>query len=239
MLRAFPKRSLWYQRAVRRLRLGQALAVACVATACGQPVTAPDPSRTESRGPESQVNPSNIGRVRADLPPGYELTELRRPASPVALWGFGPGWVTEPPQCGALAGPATDEATTRGWSASGPGGIVHAVVTGSPAAPVALDPAVLAECGGWTVASGNTTGTVDLIDAPVIDGATTVGMSTAAATVVEGGTATTTTAATFGAYLGDYLTFVTVVSDPGSPNPALGQEFAADLLVETVSALRG
>jgi imidazolonepropionase-like amidohydrolase len=37
----------------------------------------------------------------------------------------------------------------------------------------------------------------------------------------------------------DYLAFVTVVADPGSPNPALGQEFAADLLVKTVSALRG
>ena len=43
----------------------------------------------------------------------------------------------------------------------------------------------------------------------------------------------------FSAYLGDYLVFVTVVTDPGSPNPALGQEFAADLLVKTVSALRG
>ena len=138
-----------------------------------------------------------------------------------------------------LAGPATDDATTKGWSGSGPGGIVHAVVTGSPTSPVAFDPAVLAECGQWTVISGNTTGTVNLIGAPVIDDATTVGMDTVAKTVVEGGTETTSAVYTFSAYLGDYLAYVTVVTDPGSPNPALGQEFAADLLVKTVSALRG
>jgi hypothetical protein len=135
--------------------------------------------------------------------------------------------------------PATDGATTRGWSGSGPGGIVHAVVIGSPSAPVGLDPAVLAECGQWTVASGNTAGTVNLIEAPPIDGATTVGMATVAKTVVEGGTETTSTASTFSAYVGDCLAFVTVVTDPGSPNPPLGQDFAAELLVKTVSALRG
>ena len=64
-------------------------------------------------------------------------------------------------------------------------------------------------------------------------------MDTVAKTVVEGGTETTSTAYTFGAYLGDYLAFVTVVMEPGSPNPPLGQDFAADLLVKTVSALRG
>ena len=161
------------------------------------------------------------------------------PAAPVTFWGFGPGWVAEPPRCGVLGSPAGDGATTIGWSGSGPGGIVHTVVIGSPEAPVTFDPAVLAECGQWTVFSGNTTGTVSLIDAPPIDGATTVGMATDANTVVEGGTETASTANTFSAYLGEYLVFVTVVTDPGSPNPVLGQEFAADLLVKTVSALRG
>jgi len=89
------------------------------------------------------------------------------------------------------------------------------------------------------VMSGNTTGTVNLIDAPAIDGATTVGMDTGAVTVVEGGTETASAAYTFSAYFADYLAFVTVVTDPGSPNPPLGQKFAADLLVKTVTALRG
>jgi uncharacterized protein DUF5642 len=64
-------------------------------------------------------------------------------------------------------------------------------------------------------------------------------MDTRADTVVEGGTQTVSAAYTFSAYFQDHLAFVAVVTDPGSPNPPLGQEFAADLLVKTVSALRG
>lgn len=224
---------------MRRFGLATALAVTSVVAGCGQSGSPPTTSTTAPSAADSRVNPANIGRVRGDLPAGYEVADLSGPAAPVAFWGFGPGWVTEPPQCGVLAGPATDDATTKGWSGSGPGGIVHAVVTGSPSSPVTFDPAVLAECGQWTVISGNTTGTVNLIDAPAIDGATIVGMDTVAKTVVEGGTETTSAVYTFSAYLGDYLAFVTVVADPGSPNPPLGQEFAADLLVKTVSALRG
>jgi len=223
---------------VRRSWFSQALVLSCVVAACGQHGTSPATSTTPS-GAEFQVNPANITRARGALPSGYEVGDISGPASPVAFWGLGPGWTAEPSACGVLAGPAGDDSTTKGWSASGPGGIVHAVVTGSPTAPITFDPAVLDECGQWTVTSGNTTGTVDLIDAPPIDGAATVGMATVAKTVVEGGTETTSTANTFSAYLGDYLTFVSVVTDPGSPNPPLGQEFAAELLVKTVSALRG
>lgn len=230
---------LWYQTGVRRIGLFHAVAVLWVVAACGQPTTSSQGSSTTTTVAKPQVNPAKISRVRTELPPGYEVADLSGPASAAGFWGFKPGWVTEPTQCGVLAGPATDAATTKGWSGSGPGGIVHAVVTGSPTSPITLDPAVLAECGHWTVTSGNTTGTVDLVDAPAIDSATTVGMTTSATTVVEGGTETSSSASTFSAYFGDYLAFVTVVTDPGSPNPALGQEFAADLLVKTVSALRG
>jgi hypothetical protein len=209
--------------------------VLCVLPACGQPGTSPAPRTTASSQARTHVNPANITRARADLPAGYEVTNLTGPASPVAFWGLGPGWTAEPAPCGLLAAPSGDESTTKGWSASGPGGIVHAAVIGH----VTFDPASLAGCGQWTVTSGNTTGTVNLVDAPAVEGATTVGMATDAKTVVEGGTETTSTASTFSAYLDDYLVFVTVVTDPGSPNPPLGQEFAADLLVKTVAALRG
>jgi hypothetical protein len=224
---------------VRRFGVATLLVATCVMAACGQSGSPPEPSPTASPTGDSQVNPARISRVRGDLPAGYEVADIGGPASPVGFWGFKPGWVTEPAQCGVLAGPVTDDATTKGWSGSGPGGIVHAAVTGSPTSPVAFDSAVLADCGQWTVISGNTTGTVSLIDAPAIDGATTVGMDAQANTVVEGGTETASAAYTFSAYFGDYLAFVTVVTDPGSPNPALSQEFAADLLVKTVSALRG
>jgi Domain of unknown function (DUF5642) len=156
----------------------------------------------------------------------------------VASWGFGPEWLADPPHCAALASPVEVATSTRGWSGSGPGGIVYAVVSGRQA-PVDFDPTLVGSCGHWTLTSGHTTGTVTLVDAPVIEGAATVGMATTATTVVEGGTETNSQAYTFTAYLGEYLAFVTVVTDPGSPNPPLGQDFAAALLVETVSALRG
>ena len=185
------------------------------------------------------MNPANIERVRGELPAGYEVAEVSGRASPLAFWGFGADWTADPPQCGALADPVADGATTRGWAGSGVGGIVYAVVTGSPPAQVPFDPALIAECGQWTLASGHTTGTVTLVPAPTVGGAATVGMTTEATTVVEGGTETHSRAHTFTAYLGDYVAFVTVVTDPGSPDPALGPDFAAALLVNTVSALRG
>jgi hypothetical protein len=212
----------------------------CVA-ACGQGGPASSATSTTASSRQSgQLTPANIDRVRGELPVDYEVADVVGRGSPVAFWGFGPDWVADPPQCGTLARPVVDGATTRGWSGSGAGGIVYAVVTGSlPAPGVTFDPAVVGECGQWTVASGHTTGSVTLVEAPRIDGAATVGMATAAKTVVEGGTETYSRADTFTAYLGDYLAVVTVVTDPGSPNPQLGQDFAAALLVKTVSALRG
>jgi Domain of unknown function (DUF5642) len=177
-------------------------------------------------------------RVRADLPAGYEVADTSGRDSPVASWGFGREWVAEPPQCAALASPVEAAGSTRGWSGSGPGGIVYAVVSGSQT-PLDFDPALVEGCGHWTLTSGHTAGIVTLVDAPVIQGAPTVGMATTATTVVEGGTETHSQAYTFTAYLGEYLAFVTVVTDPGSPNPPLGQDFAAALLVKTVSAVRG
>jgi hypothetical protein len=231
-------RSLCYQQRVRLLASIAAVAL-CVA-GCGQP---PGPSSSASSTVPSStavpVDPANIARVRTELPAGYELADIAGLAGPAAMWGFGPGWTADPPQCGALADPVVDAAVTRGWSGSGGGGIVYAVVTGSPPAPVGLDPALIAECGHWTLTAGHTSGSVTFIAAPAIDGVATVGMSTATTTVVEGGTETHSHADTFTAYLGDYVTVVTVVTDPGSPNPPLGQEFAAELLVKTVSALRG
>jgi hypothetical protein len=203
-------------------------------TACGQsPSSAPS---TATSGASTSVNPARIERVRVDLPSGYEVAPLAGRAAPLAFWGFGPGWTADPPRCLALADPVADAATTRGWSASGAGGIVYAVVAGSAAT---LDRSLIDECGQWTVSAGRTSGSVTSVAAPAIDGAATVGLSTTATTVVEGGTETHSHVDTFTAYLGDYVAFITVVTDPGSPNPALGQDFAAELLVKTVSALRG
>jgi hypothetical protein len=204
----------------------------CVAACRGTPASAPS---TATSGSSTQVNPARIERVRTELPSGYEVAGLPGRAAPVALWGLGPDWTADPQRCGPLADPVAG-ATTQGWSASGGGGIVYAVVAASTAT---LDPSLIDECGQWTVSAGHTSGSITLVAAPAIDGAATVGLSTTATTAVEGGGETHSHADTFTAYLGGYVAFVTVVTDPGSPNPALGQDFATELLVKTVSALRG
>ena len=179
-----------------------AVALAAGLTACSSapaPV-AGTPSAVNAAAP---INPARVERSRAALPDGYEITAYQGPAAPVALWGMRVPAVTEPPQCAALAAPAADPSSARGWSGSGPGGIAYAVVAGLPAG----SPVLPHDCGSWTVSAGPTT----------------------AAVVAE----------TFIAGLGDYLCLVSLVTDPGSPHPALAPDFAAHLLTETVAALRG
>lgn len=205
--------------------------------ACGSSV-APEPSSATTGLPAhaAVAEPARIGAARSDLPPGYEVGALAGRTAPVALWGLGEPWTVEPPQCTPLVDPPLDSATVRGWSASGPGGIVYAVA-GSVAG--GLDEQLREQCGTFSVVTGRTTAKVETIGAPAVDGASTLGLRTEAATVVEGGTETHSHADTFTAYLGDVITYVTVVTDPGSTGAPLGPGFAAELLTSTVSALRG
>lgn len=185
------------------------------------------------------VNPERIIRVRPELPAGYEVAEVGGYAStPVAFWGFGFGWTAQPPQCGTLVNPAP-EGAARGFSGSGAGGIIHVVVVSAALGPMGLDPILLAECGRWAMTYGRSSAEVSLVDAPVIDGAATLGTASVIRSAVESGTETDSRADTFIAYLGEHLVFVTLVTDPGSVEPPLPPQFASDLLVKTVTALRG
>lgn len=235
------KPGLWYQRRVRLFAATALLVCTLGGVACG-PRPAPQPAPTSS-GPQPTagsvtVNPVRIDRVRRDLPAGYEVVALDPLATPVSLWGFGPDWTADPAHCAAPAAPDTEPG--RGWSASGPGGIVYAAVAKVKGT---VEPVPDAPCGEWKVSGGHSTGTVTPLPAPAIEGAMTTGMSTAVTTVVEGGTETRSHADTFTADLDsegtDYHLFIAVVTDPGSPDPALDAAFASDLLVKTVSALRG
>ncbi len=116
---------------------------------------------------------------------------------------------------------------------------MYAVVVAAPTGPVALDHVLAAQCRQWRMTGQRASARVRLIDAPHIDATETVGMAVDIVTSVEGGNEIASRATTFTAYLGDYYAFTTLVSDPGSPHPALTPQFAADLLVKTVSAVRG
>lgn len=200
------------------------------------PTNSPTTAEKSGAGP---VNPLYIVRARAALPPGYETATISG-AAPATFWGFGTAWTADPDHCAGLAAPAVDVGQAHGWSGSGPGGIVYAVVAPTGAG---LDPAVVDECREWTLTAGRTSGTVTLVDAPEIEDAATVGMTETAVTVVEGGSETHMRAETFTAYLGgqagDYTVSSTVVTDPGAPGPPLEPGFGAALLVKIVSALRG
>ena len=185
MLQGFSKRSLWYQRACGCLPCSQR----CLSVRGGVRPAALVRALDGDTASSASVNPARIERVRTELPRGYEVAALSGRAAPVAFWGLGPGWTADPPRCGVLADPVADAATTRGWSASGPGGIVYAVVAGSDARR--LDP-VAARRMRPVDGVGREHHRHRRIRRrrPPIDGAATVGMATATTTVVEGGTET-------------------------------------------------
>ncbi|ODQ88209.1 DUF5642 family protein [Mycolicibacterium flavescens] len=216
-------------------------ALASVVVACGAP---PETASEPSPQAQTHINPARIDRARAALPDGYEVADLDGRVAPVTAWGYGPRWSTDPVQCAVLADPVGDQPTT-GWSASGPGGIVYAAVAAAAgaidrvAAAGAPDRAIVDACARWTVSGGRTTGSIELTPAPALPDATTLAMATTSTTVVEGGTETRSRADTVTAYLAGHVAFVAVVTDPGSAHPQLDADFAATLLAETVSALRG
>jgi hypothetical protein len=208
-----------------------------LAACAAQPTSAPPSSPSSALPSIGPVNPANIKRIRPALPAGYEIADVSGPLSAAGLWGFGSGWTATPPQCGALADPAPVDPGARGYSASGPGGTVYVVVAvpeeGAP------DGARIGDCAQWTMTFAHTTGDVVLVAAPHIDGADTVAMTVTTRMVVESGTETDGNAVTAQAYVDGRVVFVTLVTDPGSPHPPLDSHFVADLLVATVSALRG
>jgi Domain of unknown function (DUF5642) len=204
---------------------------------------APATSATPTKSPTAHnapVNPANIKRVVRELPPNYDVTTgIPSGAAPRVIWNLEADATARPAQCATLADPGSGrDQSAQGFSASGTGGIVDAVVVALPG-PVDLDQDVVAACGRWTMDDAHTTAGVRLIDAPRIDGVATLGMVADTKSSVEAGTEIDSRAYTFTAYLGNYYAFTTLITDPGSALPALPPQFAADLLVKTVSTLRG
>lgn len=217
------------------MRMSSAAAVLLLLAGCGHPVERV--SAPSASAPSRHIDPANIRRVRRDLPPGYEAAPVADVTAPSDIWRLGGAGVATPARCAPLADPGGGHGQrAQGISGSGAGGTVYAVVV---AGPVALDPALVAQCRQWGITGRRASAHVHLVDAPHIDGADTVGMTADILTSVEGGNEIGSRASTFTAYLREYYAFTTVVSDPGSPNAALTPQFAADLLVKTVSAVRG
>lgn len=226
---------------MRPLRIGPVVLLAAGCFHSSVPPASSSASKPQAPR-DAAVKPANIKRVARELPAGYEVTTgVPSTASPRVVWRLDAPVTTKPPQCARLADPGDGrDQSAQGISGSGSGGIVDAIVVSVPglAGPLALDHDVVAACGQWTMA-GRTTVSVRLTDAPYIDGAETLGMVADIRTSVESGTEIDSRAYTFTAYLGDYYAFTALTTDPGSALPPLPPQFAADLLVKTVSTLRG
>jgi Domain of unknown function (DUF5642) len=222
-----------------RWRLSNVLAAVFV-TACTTSLPAGAPASTTGASPARAITASNIRRLGHAFPAGYELAQVHSPGarSPAGYWGFGGDFDADPAQCAALANPVTGEGPPQGLAGSGAGGIVYAVVVAS-STPLQPDPAIVADCPRWSMTAGRTSAAVELTRAPQIEGVATVGMRTTTRTIVEGGTGTASQIQTVSAYLGDYLAFVAVVTDPGATATPLPPDFASELLVKAVAALRG
>ena len=208
--------------------------VVCAMTmsaACGSPPKHPVPQTSSS----STLSPAGISRVRAALPAGYEIGDLEGPVSAAGLWGFGAGWVADPPPCMPLADPAPTDRAARGLSASGRGGTIFVLVAAADGPP---RPDVLSECGGWTMAFGHTIAEVTRTRNPSIAGADTLAWQAVARTVVESGNATITHTSGAVAYFDHHVAVVILVTDPGSPHPPLDPGFATGLLATAVTELR-
>ncbi|MET0457560.1 MAG: DUF5642 family protein [Mycobacterium sp.] len=222
------------------MRVFALCAVMTLCAACGGAKTAQAPSSTSvpttASAAEDTFSIANVARARTSLPPGYEVSSLPADATPIALWGLGDDWTSEPGHCAGLAEPVGVGAAVSGWSASGPGGIVYVVAA---TADDGVAPAVFDDCVPWSIFTDHTAATIRFDDAPRIADVSTLGLVTDMATQVEGGTETHSRAQTFTADLGGCAAYVVVVTDPGSVGQPLAPHFAADLLVETVAALRG
>jgi len=216
--------------------------LALLVTACAHSRAPKPPASPSSSTHGVTVNPANIKRVVRELPPNYEVTiGIPSAASPRVIWGLRADAAemrVKPAQCASLADPGNGrDQSAQGLSGSGAGGIIDAIVVALPG-PVDLDHNLVAACGQWTMTAGHTAVSVHLTDSPRIDGAETLGMVAAIKSSVEAGTEIDSRAYTFTAYMGNYYAFTTLTTDPGSALPALPPQFAADLLVKTVSTLR-
>ena len=174
--------------------------------------------------------------MRQQLPKdlqGYEFGALPVPAAPTTFWGMSSESAADPPDCGALVTAPAHGA--RGWSASGPGGIVY--VTAAPG--VAPAPELLGGCATWTLSTGRARAAVDLTDAPRIADAHTVGMTAHITTSVENGAQTHSQATTLIAFVDALAVSVTMVTDPGAVAPPLSAGLPATLLDAAVRSVRG
>jgi len=211
--------------------VGVVLSGGCAADSATDASAAPTPPT---------VDISKVVSVQSTFGPSYTVRTIGKTAIDPKLLSplqFQQGLTWEPADCAQYAWtlPAGLQGNIASVSAEGEGNrfIAMAIETSEP---VQLNPDSVNKCGHVTFTAPEMRGVVDVIDAPQIDGAQTVGKHRQLQTAVASGELYT-----YVAYLDDYLVVVTAnpLLAPSQPVPAVNVERAQQLLIDSVAAVRG
>lgn len=187
---------------------------------------------------------ARIADVRASFGPQFSVTEVEPTGiDPKFLAGqkLPDGLRFEPADCARFATgqlvPAGTEGNMAAVSAEGEGNrfIVIAVQTNEPVPVVEPGP----DCRKVSFGGGPLRGTVEAVEVPSIDGATTIGVHRVLQTVVDG-KPRSGEVFNYSAHFGDYQ--VIVAANPlvlaGKPTVPVNTQRARDLLIAGVNAIR-
>jgi len=187
-----------------------------------------------------EVDISKVLSVQSTFAPPYVVRTIGKTAIDPKLLTplqFQQGLTWDPADCAQYAWtlPSGLHGNIASLTAEGDGNrfIAMAIETSEP---VDLNRDSVDRCGHVTFTAPEMRGVVDVIDAPHIDGAQTVGKHRQLQTAVASGELYT-----YVAYLGDYLVVVTAnpLLSPGQPVPAVNVKRAQQLLIDSVAAVRG
>lgn len=208
-------------------------AVACAALLAGCHASA---------GPSADIG--KITDLKSSFGKQFTVNEVPRTGiDPKFLAGqkLPDGLKFQPPQCAAFAAgqlvPTGTEGNMAAVSAEGEGNrfIVIAVETNEPVPVVEPDK----DCRKVTFESGMIRGSVEAVEVPKIDGATTIGVHRVVQTTVSG-KPRTGEVFNYSAHFGDYQVIVSAnpLVLPNKPTAPVNTQRARDLLIAGVNAIR-
>lgn len=188
----------------------------------------------------AKVDIAKVQSVQSTFAPPYVVRTIPTTAIDPKLLAplqFQQGLTWDPADCAQYAWtlPAGLHGNIASLTAEGEGNrfIAMAIETSQP---VEFNRDSVDRCGHVTFTAPDMRGVVDVVDAPKIDGAQTVGKHRQLKTAAASGELYT-----YVAYLGDYLVVVTAnpLPAPGQPVPTVNVKRAQQLLVDAVAAVRG
>ena len=225
--------NLWYQRACACCWF-TVPAMLTAARRAQRPHTRPPPTTSDDRvggaGHSGQSRPTSAACADPSRPATRSPTSTAS-SSPAKYWGLRHGLVVRTRAMRVARRPGgTGRRLARGCPDRAVGASSTSWWRARLRAGRSRTRASSTTCRHWSMDSGSHDGNRRLLIPPADRGCRRrSAMVTAIRTVVEGGTETDGTATTATAYLGDYVAFVTVVTDPGSGPPAAAAGFRVDI----------